>query len=120
MANEGRRPERVGELVLRELSALLLKDLHDPRLKGVTLTGVRMTDDLRHGRVYFSHFQGHSAAEAVQKGFRSAIGYIRKRIGRELGLRYTPDLDFEFDAGSERAARIETLLKESREKTRED
>jgi ribosome-binding factor A len=52
---EGRRPERVAEAVLRELSGLLVRDLRDPRLRGITLTAVRMDDDLRHGRVYFSH-----------------------------------------------------------------
>ena len=64
---DGRRPERVSEMVLRELSQMLVRDLKDPRLRGVTLTSVRMTDDLRHGRVFFSHLEGRpQAAEAIE------------------------------------------------------
>jgi ribosome-binding factor A len=116
MATEGRRPERVAEVVLRELSAMLLRDLKDPRLRGVTLTSVRMTDDLRRGRVYFSHLEGEPRAKAALNGFQSASGFIRRRIGRELGLRFTPELDFEFDPSTETAARIDALLRESRVK----
>jgi ribosome-binding factor A len=114
MATEGRRPERVAEVVLRELSQMLLRDLKDPRLRGVTLTGVRMADDLRHGRVFFSHLEGHPRAREAVAGFQSASGFIRRKIGRELGLRFAPELDFEFDSTGERAARIDALLREAR------
>ena len=113
---EGRRPERVAEMVLRELSQMLLRDLKDPRLRGVTLTSVRMSDDLRHGRVFFSHLEGHATANEAIKGFRSASGFIRRQIGRSLALRFTPEFDFEFDPGPETAARIESLLRDSRAK----
>jgi ribosome-binding factor A len=113
---EGRRPERVAEMVLRELSQLLVRELRDPRLRGVTLTQVRMDDDLRHGRVYFSHLEGKERASAVQAGFKSASGFIRREIGRALSLRYTPELDFEYDPGLEHAARIGALLREVRGK----
>ena len=108
---EGRRSERVAELLMRELSEMLVRDLKDPRLKGITLTGAKMTDDLRLGRVYFSHLEGSKRAPAAIAGFKSASGFIRREIGRALGLRYTPELDFEFDSGLERAARIDALLK---------
>jgi len=101
-------------MVLRELSLMLLHDLKDPRLRGVTLTSVRMSDDLRQGRVFFSHFGGKAHAAEAVKGFHSAEGFIRRNIGRVLGLRYTPHLDFEFDPGLESAARVEALLRESR------
>jgi ribosome-binding factor A len=114
--SDGRRPGRVAEMVLRELSQMLLRDLKDPRLRGVTLTAVRMTDDLRHGRVFFSHLEGRARAAEAVRGFRSAGGFIRRQIGRALGLRYTPELDFEFDPGPESAARIGALLREARPK----
>jgi len=113
---DDRRQERVAEMVLRELSQLLLRDLKDPRLRGVTLTRVRMSDDLRHARIFFSHFQGHQVATESVKGFRSASGFIRRQIGRVLQLRYTPELDFEFDAGIENAARVDELLRADRPK----
>lgn len=114
MATEGRRPERVAEMVLRELSAMLLRELKDPRLRGVTLTSVQMTDDLRRGRVFFSHLEGSARAKDAVAGFQSAGGFIRRKLGRELGLRFTPELDFHFDPSGERAARIDALLRETR------
>jgi ribosome-binding factor A len=113
---DGRRPERVSGMVLRELSQMLVRDLKDPRLRGVTLTSVRMTDDLRHGRVFFSHLEGRTQAAEAVRGFRSASGFIRRQIGRAIGLRYTPEFDFEFDPGLESAARIGALLREVRPK----
>lgn len=113
---EGRRPERVAEVVLRELSQLLLRELRDPRLRGITLTHVHMDDDLRHGRVYFSHLEGEARAAQVKAGFKSASGFIRREIGGAVNLRYTPDLDFEYDPGLERSARIGALLRETRDK----
>jgi len=95
---------------------MLLMDLKDPRLRNVTLTGVTMTDDLRRGRVFFSHLEGRARADAAIAGFKSASGFIRREIGRSLGLRYTPELDFEFDPGPERAARIGELLRDTRAK----
>jgi ribosome-binding factor A len=59
---------------------MLVRDLCDPRLRGITLTEVKMDDDLRH----------------AVAGFRSASGFIRREIGKSLGLRYTPELDFQF------------------------
>ncbi len=101
-------------MVLRELSLMLLRDLRDPRLRGVSLTSVRMADDLRHGRIRFSHLRGRAHAPDAIKGFRSAEGFIRRNLGRALGLRYTPDFDFEFDPGPESAARVDELLRETR------
>lgn len=93
---------------------MLLRDLRDPRLRGVTLTAVKMSDDLRQGRVFFSHFEGKSHAADAIKGFASAEGFIRRNIGRVLGLRYTPQFDFEFDPGLENLARVDELLRTSR------
>lgn len=114
--SESRRVERVGEAILRELSAMLIRELKDPRLHGITLTAVKMTDDLRRGKVYFSHLEGSARAPAAIAGFKSAAGFIRREIGHSLGLRFAPELEFEFDPGLERAARISELLKQDASK----
>jgi ribosome-binding factor A len=110
---EVKRADRVSELVLRELSLLLIRELKDPRLRGITLTRVQMDDDLRHGRVYFSHLEGKPRAAAALSGFKSANGFIKREIGRALNLRRTPELEFEFDPGIEHAVRIGALLREN-------
>jgi ribosome-binding factor A len=116
MPGDGRRPERVAEAIHRELSALLYRDLKDPRLRGVTLTDVTVTPDLRHARVYFSHLEGAERAREAIGGFQSASGFIRQKIGRGLGLRYSPELQFDYDPGIERAARIDALLRQAQQK----
>ncbi len=68
---EVKRADRVSELVLRELSLLLIRALKDPRLRGINLTRVQMDDDLRHGRVFFSHLEGNTRAAAALAGFKS-------------------------------------------------
>ena len=88
-------------------------DLKDPRLHGITVTRVHMDDDLRHGRVYFSHLEGKDRAKAAQAGFKSAGGFIKREMGRALNLRRTPELEFEFDPGIEHAVRIGALLREN-------
>jgi len=102
--------------VLRELSQLLIRELKDPRLRGITLTRVAMDDDLRHGRVFFSHLEGKRRAADALAGFKSASGFIKREIGRALNLRRTPELDFEFDPGLEHAARIGELLRDTASK----
>ena len=104
-------------MVLRELSQMLIRDLKDPRLRGITLTGVKMSDDLRHGRVFFSHLEGQARAAEASRGFQSADGFIRRSIGRALTLRHTPQFVYEFDAGPETAARLDALLREERSRT---
>lgn len=99
--------------MLRELSQLLIRELKDPRLRGITLTRVHMDDDLRHGRVYFSHLEGKQRAAAALAGFKSAGGFIKREIGHALNLRRTPELDFEFDPGIEHAVRIGALLRDN-------
>ncbi len=88
-----------------------MRELKDPRLHGVNLTHVQMDNDLRHGRVFFSHLEGAEHAESALSGFRSAKGFIRHEIGQRLNLRYAPELDFQYDRGIERAARINELLR---------
>jgi ribosome-binding factor A len=116
IGGEGRRPERVAHSVLREVSALLLRAIKDPRLKGVTLTEVRVTDDLRRAQVFFSHLEGAQRANQAAAGFESARGFIRRHLVRALGLRHPLEVAFEFDASGERAARIDRLLRQQQPK----
>ncbi len=106
----GNRSHRVGDQLLREISDLLLRKVNDPRLRGVTLTDVRMTKDLRHAYVYYSFFGRDEQKEQAQAGFESAKGFIRKEIGERLHLRYVPDIQFRYDISLEYGQKIERLL----------
>ena len=84
---EGRRPERVAEAVLRAVSESPMCDLRDPRLRGSTLTAVRVDDYLRHRRVYFSHREGSVRAPAAVVAHRVDGGFAARRGGRPSGQR---------------------------------
>lgn len=107
----GRRADRVAEAVREVIAELLLRDIKDPRIGMVTLTTVELTDDLKHARVYFSCVGDAAARERSLRGLRSASGYIRSQVTRQLKLRHAPDLTFLFDPSLEIAERVATLLK---------
>jgi ribosome-binding factor A len=108
----GNRSERVGDQILREISNLLLLKVKDPRLKGVTLTDVRMSKDLRHAYVYYSLLGEEEQKNQAQSGFESAKGFIRKAIGERLHLRYVPNIQFRYDVSLEHGQKIDRLLEE--------
>ncbi len=105
------RAERVSGQVQKVLSDLLLKGVNDPRLAQATISGVTMSRDLRIAKVYFSaHGDAHDK-QAIQAGFVSAKGFIKRELARELGLRYMPELKFFYDASFEYGAHINRVLK---------
>ncbi|MBK9265144.1 MAG: 30S ribosome-binding factor RbfA [Polyangiaceae bacterium] len=111
----GMRSARVAARVQEEL-AVLLRSLADPRLQGVFISRVEMTDDLQTAKVYVRHEQAGelptAARRALLKGFESASGRLRKEVARALALRRVPELRFIYDAGQDSAHRVEELLRE--------
>ena len=110
----GHRPERVGEAVRDVIAELLLRDIKDPRIGMITLTMVELSDDLKHGKVYFSCVGDAAARERSLSGLRSAAGFIKSQVTRRLKLRHAPDLTFVFDPSLEVADRVAILLKNAR------
>ncbi|HZP42615.1 MAG TPA: 30S ribosome-binding factor RbfA [Candidatus Binatia bacterium] len=108
-----RRPERVAHLVQAEIAGWLLRDAKDPRLQRVTVTGVRMSPDLRHARVFVRTLGGRDRAEAL-RALGGAGHALRGAVARALALRVTPELHFEWDATPDRAARVDALLRGDR------
>jgi ribosome-binding factor A len=104
------RRDRVAHLLQAKLAELLLREVRDPRLHGVTITAVRMTADLRLARVYYRTLPGAPAGREVGRALARATPFLRSVVGKALGLRGTPELRFEFDSLPETAERVETLL----------
>ncbi len=107
-----KRSEKVAEAIHEMVSELLVKGLKDPRIGFVTITGVKVTDDLHLATVYFTVIGSDAEKKATEQGLNSARGFIRKEMGKTLRMRYVPDLLFRYDASVEYGARIETILKE--------
>lgn len=107
---QGKRPSRVSEEVREILAEEILK-LKDPRVGFVTVTGVRVTPDLRRATVFYSTLGDESARRGTAAALRSARGHLRQVIGRQVRMKVLPDLEFEEDETIETADRIETLLR---------
>ena len=105
------RLDRVGDLLKEELSELILREVKDPRVGFVTITGVRVSADLRHARVYVVTHETGEGQERTLEGLQSARGYLRGALGRRLRLKYIPDLSFNIDETLEQGLRIHEILK---------
>ena len=107
-----KRSEKVAEAIHEMVSELLVKGLKDPRIGFVTVTGVKVTDDLHLATIYFTVIGSDAEKKDTEQGLNSARGYIRKELGKNLRMRYVPDIVFRFDASVVYGSRIESLLKE--------
>jgi len=105
-----KRADRVGGQVQKELSDLLQKEIRDPRLDFVTIMRVSISDDLRSARIYFSVAEGERRKLSALAGFKSAAGYLRRKLSRRLELRHVPELEFLYDESFDRATRINRVL----------
>lgn len=94
------------------VSGLLIKGLKDPRIGFVTVTGVKVSDDLHLATVYFTVIGSDNEKEATEQGLNSARGFIRKEMGKSLRMRYIPDIVFKFDDSVAYGNRIESLIRE--------
>lgn len=110
----GGRMRRIDEALRAVLSDAITKDLKDPRIGFVTVTGVRASPDLRHARVYVSVLGSEPVRAATLEGLRSAHGFLQGRIATELSLKRTPTLSFEYDDSIDRGMRISELLEAGR------
>lgn len=107
---EGKRSEKVADLIQKEVSGMLLRSIKDPRIGFVTITKVTVSEDCRFAKVYFSVAGTPAERESSEKGLDSAKGYVRKELGRRLRLRYTPEIVFQFDPSVEYAIHMEELI----------
>jgi ribosome-binding factor A len=96
------------------LSDAISKDLKDPRVGFVTVTGVKTSPDLRQARVYVSVLGDEPTRQESVEVLRAAHGYLQRRVATELTLKYTPSLTFEYDGSVDHGMRISTLLDRER------
>ncbi len=107
---EGRRPQRVADLVRHEVAAILQREVKDPRVGFVTVTDVEMSPDLRVARVFYSVLGEPDQRRDTGRGLASASAYIRREVGRRLHLKVVPELRFVYDTSLERGLRIEAVI----------
>jgi ribosome-binding factor A len=105
-----RRTDRVSDLLRAELSDLLLREVHDPRVKLASVTSVEVTTDLRRAVVKISALGDDEQRQGTIEGLRHAKGFLRTELAHRLRLRTTPELIFELDRGAEHSQRIADIL----------
>jgi len=113
-----RRPERVSGLLLETVAETLLREVKDPRVSAVTVTGVKMSPDLKTARIFFTIRQNEAVEDALA-GLRKATGFIKRQVADRLHLRYMPTIEFRYDETLEQVNRLESLLRQAAEKERE-
>ncbi|HEX8290383.1 MAG TPA: 30S ribosome-binding factor RbfA [Pyrinomonadaceae bacterium] len=107
-----RRPEQLAEVIREEVSQLVGFEMADPRVERVTVTDVRVTENLRDASVYVM-VEGTAAEKAeAMKALQKAAPWVRRQLGIALNLKYTPELHFVRDTVEEAASRVEALLSE--------
>ncbi len=113
---QGKRLERVNQLIKEEISMLLQRELKDPRLGFVTVTEVDVTTDLKHAKVYVSVLGSEEQWASSFQALQSARGFVWNWLRRHLDLRATPEIAFRPDRSMEHAAHIQALLADLRSK----
>jgi ribosome-binding factor A len=104
------RTQRIESEIQRVLAALIVREVKDPRVGNVTITAVRYAPDMGSARVFFTPFASRHSAEEVRVGLTHAAGFLRGELGRRLGLRHAPRLEFVFDESVDGAARLTSLI----------
>ena len=109
------RPEKLGDLIQRELSDLLQRELRDPRVGMITITAVDVSPDLSHAKVFFTIFEKQKL-EATLAGLRRSAGFLRSQLARRIKLYTTPELRFVYDESVERGDRLSRLIDSTHDK----
>ncbi|MGE5842639.1 MAG: 30S ribosome-binding factor RbfA [Deltaproteobacteria bacterium] len=107
----GRRADRVGDLMLREIADLLMTRVKDPRVKKTTVTGIVVSKDLRYAKVYYSLIGTEAELLEAQKGLESATGFIKREVGLRMSLRYMPEIVFKHDPSLAEGDHMEKLFR---------
>jgi ribosome-binding factor A len=107
------RSARIADQIQRSLAEVIRLELRDPRVGLVTLTGVELSRDQSHAKVFFTVMGTAAEVEAAGQGLANAAGFLRSELAHRLTTRKVPELHFEFDESVERGVRLSRLIDEA-------
>jgi ribosome-binding factor A len=121
MAKEYARTQRVADYLQRELAALIQHEVRDPRLGMVSITGVEVSKDLAHAKVYYTVMGKDSSEDATESTevLNHAAGFLRRELSRDSSMRSVPQLRFYFDTSVGRGRHLEELIRQAADADRE-
>lgn len=99
------------DLLREEIAGIVQEEIKDPGLGFITIIEVKMTEDLKHAKIYYSVFGSDEQKAKTEEVLKRARGFIKHSLGKRVKLKYMPDLHFTLDTEHDRAMRIEELLK---------
>jgi ribosome-binding factor A len=108
MAKDYARTDRIAEQIQRELAGLIRLEVKDPRVQKVTVTGVEVTNDYSHAKVFYTTLDGSS--KQLQDGLERAAGFLRSQLAHAMKLRIIPQLHFVYDVSIERGSHLSQLI----------
>lgn len=112
MPKEYSRSQRVVEQIQRELAELIRLEVKDPRVGFITLTGVEITPDYAHAKVFFTSMYGQESVDEILVGLRRASGFLRRELGKRVRIHTTPELHFHYDKSVEQGSHLSSLIDE--------
>ena len=110
MAKNSSRVERIGDQIQKDLAELIRTQVKDPRVGMITLTGVELSSDYRHAKVFFTALGEAEAAERAKIGLKRASGFLRSQLAGGLQLRVVPELHFVHDVSVVRGIELSRLI----------
>jgi ribosome-binding factor A len=112
------RTVKIAERMRNELSEMLIKEIHDPRLQGISITDIEVDRELAYATIYYSSIEGSARVEEIQAGLEHAQGFLRSELAQRIDLRVFPRLRFRYDPTFERAENIERIFAELNAETK--
>ena len=105
------RRQRVQDFLREEISMIIQREIKDPGLGFITIIDVKMTEDLKYAKVYYSVFGSEEEKERTAQALKRATSYIKHLLGDKMRMKYMPEITFAYDTDQEKAARIDEILK---------
>jgi len=105
------RSMKVANFIKKELAVLITQRLNDPRMGFVTITRVELTPDLKFAKVYYSTLGDDKKRKSTEIALSRARGFLKKEMGSQINMRFTPDLEFVFDKSIEYSLELEEIFK---------
>jgi ribosome-binding factor A len=104
------KQDRVAGRIRQILSVLILREVADPRLQGITVTDVEIDSELMYARIYVNALGEEERAPEIMGALKQAKGFLRREVGKRMTLRRVPDIGFYWDTSLERGDRMEHLI----------
>jgi ribosome-binding factor A len=109
---EYKRSDRIAESIREMISSILFQEINDPRIQFVSVMRVEVSADLQHAKIFVSIIGSDEKKQEAFEGLKSARGFIQRKLGKRIRLRYTPEISFKMDTSVDEGMHIYKLLQE--------